>query len=153
MQEFTDVRLLPLLLVCGALLTACGGETAAPAPTPSIAPTLRPAATAPAPPTTAPTVAPTAAPATAPPAAPAARIVNVLDNRFDPVTLEVPVGTLLRWTNNGRNDHDVVSTDFKTFESPLLKTGQTFEFTATQAGQFPYVCTLHDGMTAILTVR
>ncbi|HET7770029.1 MAG TPA: cupredoxin domain-containing protein [Chloroflexota bacterium] len=80
-------------------------------------------------------------------------MVNVLDNRFDPVTLEVPAGTLVRWTNSGSNDHDVVSTDFKTFESPLLKTGQTFEFTAAQAGQFPYVCTLHDGMTAILTVR
>ena len=80
-------------------------------------------------------------------------MVSVVDNRFEPVTVEVPVGALVRWTNNGREDHDVVSLDFKTFESPLLKPGQTFEFTATQAGQIPYVCTLHDGMTGTLTVR
>ena len=145
-------------VVGAVLLTACGGEAAPSASAPTVrpavttapvVPTTAPAAAAP---TVAPTVAPTAAPATA---APAARVVmvNVVDNRFEPVTLEVPEGTTVRWTNNGRDDHDVVSLDFRTFESPLLKAGQTFEFTAAQPGQVPYVCTLHDGMTATLVVR
>ena len=142
-----------------ALLTACG-ETAAPSPTAAGAPAVRPA-TQPAAPTAAsatpaaPTSAPAAAPTTAAPPAPAAGLamVSAVDNRFEPVSLEVPVGTTVRWTNNGREDHDVVSSDFKTFESPVLKPGQTFEFTAAQAGQVPYVCTLHEGMTAMLVVR
>ena len=80
-------------------------------------------------------------------------MVSVVDNRFEPVTLEVPVGSTVRWTNNGREDHDVVASDLKAFESPLLKPGQTFEVTFSQAAQIPYVCTLHDGMTGMLTVR
>ena len=80
-------------------------------------------------------------------------MVSVVDNRFEPASLEVPAGSTVRWTNNGRDDHDVVSSDFKTFESPLLKAGQTFEFTFAQPAQIPYVCALHDGMTATIVVR
>ena len=79
--------------------------------------------------------------------------IAVVDNRFEPPYTEVPAGTVVRWTNRGREDHDVVAEDLKTFESPLLKPGQTFELRPTAAGVIPYVCSLHDGMVATLVIK
>ena len=150
--------ILPILAV---LVTACG-QTAAVPPTPSTAPTVRATAAPFVAATTVPSTAvpPTAVPPTAaaavpsaPLAAPRLLLVRVVDNRFEPPHSEVAAGTTIRWTNNGTDDHDVVALDLKSFESPVLKPGQTFEATFAQAATIPYVCTLHDGMTASLVVR
>ena len=79
--------------------------------------------------------------------------IAVVDNRFEPPNVEVPTGTLVRWTNNGTDDHDVICEDLKTIESPLLKSGMVFEATFTQPGTIAYFCSLHVGMNASLLVR
>ena len=167
----------PIALCCIALpvllLAACGQSDpqAAPVPTTTTArattvpatvaaPTAVPPTVAPPPVPTGvpPTVpAPTAIPPTAaaPAAPPASRVVQiaVVDNRFEPPNVEVPAGTLVRWTNSGTDDHDVVSEDLKTIESPLLKPGMVFETTFTQPGSIAYFCSLHVGMDATLVVK
>jgi len=79
--------------------------------------------------------------------------IAVVDNRFEPPTMEAPAGTLVRWTNRGTDDHDVVSEDLKTIESPLLKPGMVFETTFTQPGSIAYFCSLHVGMDATMVVK
>ncbi|MBI4340620.1 MAG: cytochrome P460 family protein [Chloroflexi bacterium] len=63
---------------------------------------------------------------------------------FQPGTRTVKVGTTVRWTDSiidGIN-HTATAND-GTFNSGVLKPGQTFEFTFTAAGGFSYVCSLH----------
>ena len=76
----------------------------------------------------------------------------MVDNRFEPAAVTVPLGATVRWTHRGVEEHDAVSEDFKTFESPPMKTGEVFEATLSQPGVIRYVCTYHDGMTGTLTV-
>ncbi len=38
------------------------------------------------------------------------------------------------------------------WDSDWLQQGQTFSFTFTQPGTFPYFCTIHQSMTAVVTV-
>jgi plastocyanin len=143
-----------LLLVL--LLAACGGAAPDAAPPAGATRAAAPATNPPAPPTPIPatTVPATPVPATATvPAAPAPVDVQVLDNRFEPPYVEVRAGTLVRWSNRGTDDHDVVAEDLKAFESPLLKPGQTFELTLTTPGAIPYLCTLHDNMTGTIVVQ
>ena len=165
-----------LTLVLALALAGCGGEASPDAAAPTVAPPVRATTAAPttvapaaAAPTTAPAtnVSPTiAAPAAAPPASapatagastapPAGNVVEVgvLDNIFEPRAIMVAPGTTIRWINRGGADHDVSSTDLKTFLSPVLKTGQTFEATLVQAGMFAYVCSLHEGMSGSVVVR
>ena len=37
--------------------------------------------------------------------------VTVLDNTFDPATVRIQPGDTVRWTNKGRNDHNVLPAD------------------------------------------
>ena len=97
-----------------------------------------------------PSPAPTPQPAAA--AAPTIVDVTALDNIFEPPYLEVRAGTTVRWLNRGQDDHDVVADD-GSFVSPVFKPGQTYEFTFTGAGTFPYLCDLHEGMTGTVVVR
>jgi amicyanin len=103
------------------------------------------------------TVAPaslfTAMPASA--AAPAAAGPSVkIDNfTFGPAALTVKVGTTVTWTNNDDIPHTVVSNDHTTFKSKVLDTDQSFSFTFTKAGEYPYFCSLHPHMTGKVIVQ
>jgi plastocyanin len=70
---------------------------------------------------------------------------------FTPAELTVPVGATVTWTNRHGARHDVVAAD-GTFESPLFGEGETFSFTFTAAGEYPYVCTIHPGMEGTIIV-
>jgi len=70
---------------------------------------------------------------------------------FTPAELTVPVGATVTWTNRHGARHDVVAAD-GTFESPLFGEGETFSFTFTEAGEYPYVCTIHPGMEGTIIV-
>jgi plastocyanin len=83
--------------------------------------------------------------------APGAVQIAALDNRFEPPHLEVRAGTLVRWQNQGTDDHDVVAEDLS-FESPVLKPGETFERDFSAPGTFPYLCDLHEGMVGTVVV-
>lgn len=104
-------------------------------------------------PTTPTSVAPPTTPAVAAAATAAADVtaINVVDFSFDPATLEIPVGTTVRWTNNDTAVHTITAED-GSFISEDLQQGDSFEFTFTTAGTFPYVCGIHPSMTASITV-
>lgn len=70
---------------------------------------------------------------------------------FTPAELTVPVGATVTWTNRHGARHDVVAAD-GTFESPLFGEGETFSFTFTAPGEYPYVCTIHPGMEGKIIV-
>ena len=76
-----------------------------------------------------------------------------IDNfSFGPAELKVPVGTTVKWTNRDDIPHTVVSTD-KVFKSKVLDTDETFSFTFSEAGTYPYFCSIHPKMTGKVIVQ
>jgi plastocyanin len=76
--------------------------------------------------------------------------VAAVDNEFEPAANQVAVGDTVTWTNEGEEQHNVIFEDGE--ESDLMDTGDTYERTFDEAGEFPYVCTLHPGMEGTVTV-
>jgi len=70
---------------------------------------------------------------------------------FTPAELTVPVGATVTWTNLHGANHNVVADD-GTFESSLFGTGETYSFTFTEAGEYPYICTIHPSMQGTIIV-
>ena len=71
---------------------------------------------------------------------------------FDPKAVTVKVGQKVTWTNEDTVDHNVTSQSGETIKSDNFGKGATFSFTPKKAGKISYVCTIHPGMTATLTV-
>jgi plastocyanin len=80
---------------------------------------------------------------------------------YSPNPIQVSVGTTVTWTNNDSQPHTVTSgsngqPDNKFNSSPnftpLLNPGQTFSFTFTEAGNYPYFCALHPNMVGTVIV-
>jgi plastocyanin len=78
-----------------------------------------------------------------------------IDNfSFGPVTLTVPVGTTVTWTNRDDIPHTIVSTDDpKAFKSKVLDADEKFSFTFSKAGTYPYFCSIHPKMTGKVIVQ
>jgi plastocyanin len=77
----------------------------------------------------------------------------IMTNRtYDPETVTVNVGDTVTWVNEDAPQHDVVA-DNGEFKSDLFEKGQTFAFTFTQAGAYPYHCSIHPGMTGVVIVQ
>jgi plastocyanin len=72
---------------------------------------------------------------------------------FDPVTIEVPVGTTVTWTNQDSAAHTVTSDDGTSFQSGKMDQGATFSYTFDTAGTFAYHCEYHAGMKATIVVK
>lgn len=77
--------------------------------------------------------------------------VTIVDIAFDPPELEVSTGTTVTWTNRDAAPHTVTASD-GAFDSGALNEGDTFSYTFEDAGTFDYVCEIHPGMTASVTV-
>jgi plastocyanin len=88
-------------------------------------------------------------PASAAPAASGGAAVEMVDNAFEPKDLTVNVGDTVTWTNGGQLAHTATG---EGFDSGSVAAGETFEWTAEQAGTFDYVCTFHPGMEGTITV-
>ncbi|HET9809715.1 MAG TPA: plastocyanin/azurin family copper-binding protein [Candidatus Limnocylindria bacterium] len=123
------------------LISACGASPSQTTPTAPVTTTAPAAATATAAPTL--TASPTPAPA----------IVEMGDHFFDPAQLTVKVGTTVTWKSVGQSTHDLAARD-ASFALGSMSFGQTFSFTYTKAGRYPYVCMQHegDGMVGEVTV-
>src|SRR5215831_21113947 len=77
-----------------------------------------------------------------------------IDNfSFGPVSLTVPVGATVTWTNQDDVPHTVVSTDGKDIKSPVLDTDQKFTHTFAQAGTYGYYCSIHPKMIGKVIVQ
>lgn len=77
--------------------------------------------------------------------------VAIKDFAFGPVTLTVPVGATVTWTNEDEEPHTVFSTD-NTFKSHALDTDEKFSFTFKKAGTYKYFCSVHPKMVGTIVV-
>ena len=109
-------------------------------------------------PASAPSAAPTTAATPSAQAGPAAtssasNIIEMQDNRYAPSKLTVQVGTTVTFKNTGLNTHNATSLT-GVWDSGLLTTGQTFQYTFTTPGTYKFICSQHflEGMTGTLTV-
>ncbi len=76
--------------------------------------------------------------------------VSISNFAFNPQQLTVAKGTTVQWTNNDSVAHSVNS---DLFNSPLISTGQSFEFTFNSTGSFDYHCAVHPSMTGTIIVQ
>ena len=77
-----------------------------------------------------------------------------IDNfSFGPAELTISAGTTVTWTNRHDIPHTVVSDDKTTFKSKVLDTDETFSYTFTRAGTYPYFCSIHPKMTGKVVVK
>lgn len=80
--------------------------------------------------------------------------ITVTDNRFQPRSLQVPVGTRVTWSFRGEAAHQIVGT----FEGSTVDSGPmwrgNFEFEFSAPGAFVYRCGIHgEAMTGEVIVR
>ena len=69
---------------------------------------------------------------------------------FQPAVLTVKAGDAIVWRNQDPFPHTATSS---AFDSQSIPPGQSWTYTAKTRGEFPYVCTFHPTMKAILRVR
>jgi plastocyanin len=75
--------------------------------------------------------------------------VKVLDNTFNDENIEVAPGTKVVWTNDGRQDHDIIPVDGGGdggdwgVEPEDFAAGDVYEHTFEQPGTYRYYCSLH----------
>ncbi len=82
----------------------------------------------------------------------AANVAVSIDNfSFGPQALTLKVGDTVTWTNRDDIPHTVVSAG--RFRSKTLDTDETFSFTFTSPGDYPYFCSLHPHMTGTIKVE
>ena len=70
---------------------------------------------------------------------------------FEPGKLTIKAGTTVTWTNRDDIPHAIVSAG--KFRSKALDTDNSFSFTFTAAGDYPYFCSLHPHMTGTIKVE
>lgn len=90
----------------------------------------------------------------------AVEIVAKGGNQFTPNNIVVDEGTEVTWQNQDTIAHNVKkSADALDFggefgvEAGQFGPGDTYSFTFDKAGQFPYTCTIHAGMSGTITVE
>jgi plastocyanin len=66
----------------------------------------------------------------------------MVDDRFEPNSLTVTVGTTVTWVNTGADWHSVAAFD-GSFESAQLATGDAFSSTFTAPGTYRFICKHH----------
>ena len=77
-------------------------------------------------------------------------VVQVIDNAYAPEIVTVSVGQAVHWVWESRDRHDVVGDD-GTFVSELVREGD-YKHIFTEAGEYPYVCSIHPEMRGTVIV-
>ena len=80
---------------------------------------------------------------------------SLTDTAYSPNPVQVSEGATVTWTNDDAQPHTTTSRENVTpdgkFDSGILAPKGTFDFTFTEAGEYPYFCLLHPNMVG--TVR
>jgi plastocyanin len=71
---------------------------------------------------------------------------------YAPGDVTVAAGDTVTWTNSDSAPHTVTSTGGGPLDSPNMQKGDTWSFTFTQAGSYPYYCAVHPDMKGTVTV-
>ena len=81
---------------------------------------------------------------------------SLTTDAWSPNPVQVSAGTTITWTNDDAQPHTVNSGENGTpsglFDSPIMPTAATFEYTFTEAGEVPYFCILHPNMVGTVSV-
>jgi LPXTG-motif cell wall-anchored protein len=77
--------------------------------------------------------------------------VTIADFHFAPATTTIHVGDTITWSNSGPSSH-TASAKNGSFNTGILKKGQSASHTFTQAGTFAYVCQIHPFMHGTIIV-
>jgi plastocyanin len=79
-------------------------------------------------------------------------IGNSGSNSYNPNPIEIKVGDMVTWINDDSSAHTVTSSNDSTFDSDIMRRGETFSFTFDNVGEYPYFCTLHPSMVGTVVV-
>jgi plastocyanin len=86
--------------------------------------------------------------------------VTVLDNTFNDENIEVAPGTKVVWTNDGRQNHDIVPVDDSVefgVEPGDFEPETVYEYVFDKPGTYRYYCSLHGtedaGMIGAVVVK
>ncbi|MEH1899770.1 MAG: cupredoxin family copper-binding protein [Nostoc sp.] len=82
---------------------------------------------------------------------PADVTVKIRNFKFEPANLAIAVGKTVQFINVDEEPHTATATD-GTFNSKALDTNETWNYTATKRGTYPYICSVHPFMKGTLTV-
>ena len=85
------------------------------------------------------------------PPAPDRASVSLANKAFSPRSVTISVGGTVTWSNKDDMPHTVTSTS-GAFRSPILNRGGTYKQTFKKPGTYPYICTLHSGMSGTVVV-
>ena len=78
--------------------------------------------------------------------------VTIADFSFTPGSLTITQGDTVTWVNNGPTPHSATAND-GSFNTGILKAGQSASHTFSQAGTFSYFCQPHPFMKATVVVQ
>jgi len=78
--------------------------------------------------------------------------VTIADFTFTPATITVNQGDTVTWNNNGPTPHSATAND-GSFDTGILKKGETSSHTFSQPGSFSYFCKPHPFMKATVVVQ
>jgi len=79
-------------------------------------------------------------------------LIEIQKFAFAPKEVTVAPGTTIAWTNRDETPHTISAQDHH-FVSKAMDTGDRYEYTFTDEGDFSYFCTLHPFMTGIVHVH
>lgn len=80
--------------------------------------------------------------------------IDLLAQSFSPAQVEIEPGTTVRWTNTSATEHTITPTGHEEWNRVVMTTsGQTFEHTFDEVGEFPYHCEPHQAVGMVGEIR
>ena len=81
-----------------------------------------------------------------------AATVAMQDFYFSPKTVTIDAGETIKWDNKGKAEEGHTATG-DSFDSAILKQGETYTHKFATVGTFDYICTLHPSMKGTVVVK
>ena len=85
--------------------------------------------------------------------------IRAIDNNFRPRKIDVKVGDTLRFTNGGRNEHDITplaGTQWGVLKAAEFPPGAVYDHVFAEPGEYAYFCSVHGtnkvGMVGLVRV-
>ena len=84
--------------------------------------------------------------------------VSAVDNSFQPERVSIRAGTEVVWSNEGRNDHNIIPVEGSGWgvATDRFRPGDTYRYVFSEPGTYEYYCSLHGtpdaGMVGVVDV-